>query len=94
MNMKADRPVRGVFVAWDEEEVTVERRDAGTVHDRTVAVARRTVTKYALWSNAVTPANIDAAERYVACNQDEHDNMRVEVFSGKSGNTRRYQPAT
>jgi hypothetical protein len=84
-----NRPTRGVFIAWDEEDVTVERRDAGTVHDRTVAVARRTVTKYALWTNAVTPATIAAAERYAARNQDQHDNVRVEVFSGTSGNIRR-----
>jgi hypothetical protein len=87
--MKDTRPTRGVFIAWDEEEVTIERRDAGTMQDRTVVVARHTVTKYVLWTNAVTQANIAAAESYAARNQDQHDSVRVEVFTSKSGNTRR-----
>lgn len=74
---------KGVFIAWDEEAVDVERRDAGTMRDRTVVVARHIITKDALWTNAVTPETIAAAERYVKQNIDQYDNFRVIVYDGK-----------
>jgi hypothetical protein len=35
-----DHPTSGIFIAWDEEDVTVARLDAGTIHDRTVVVVQ------------------------------------------------------
>ncbi len=86
---KDERPTTGVFVAWDEEDVEVERRDAGTRHDRTVVTSRRTITQYALYCNEITQRNIDAAERYVAMYCSDYDNPRVEVFDGINGNVRK-----
>jgi hypothetical protein len=81
--MTNERPTRGVFIVWDEEDVSLERRDAGTVRDRTVVTGRWTVPKYVLWTNAVAEENIEAAERYAESIKDQHDNVRVEVFDGK-----------
>jgi uncharacterized beta-barrel protein YwiB (DUF1934 family) len=83
---RSDRPTTGVFLAWDDEDVTVERRGAGTVHDRTVVTGRRTITRYALYTSKITAQTIEAAERYVR--DHGHDNMRVQVFDGKNGNRR------
>lgn len=80
----SDRPVTGVFIAWDEEEVDVERRDAGTVWDRTVVVGRRTVTRQALWSNEVSDKTVAAAESYATILKERHAdylNLRVQVFT-------------
>jgi hypothetical protein len=68
-----------VFIAWDEEQVDVERRDIDTVRARTVVTARRTVVKRALWTNAITAETITSAEAYAASIADHHDNVRVLV---------------
>lgn len=78
---RSGRPTSGVFLAWDEEAIEVARRDAGTVHDRTVVTARRTITKQVLWSNAVNARTIEAANRYVAEHAGDHENYRVQVFA-------------
>lgn len=88
MARPSGRPTTGVFIAWDDEDVSVERRDAGTVHDRTVVTARRTIVRQALWSNDVTPETIASAEAYAASIVDQHDRVRVMVFDGKNGNRR------
>ena len=80
------RPTTGVFLVGDEEDVTVERRDAGTRHDRTVVTARRTVKRYALYTNTISDINIAGAEQYASAYG--HDNMRVEVFDGNNGSNR------
>ena len=86
--MANDRPTRGVFITWDEEEITPERHGAGTMQDRTVVVACQTIVKQALWSNTVTDKTIAAAERYAESIKDQYDNVRVQVFTGKPGSTR------
>jgi hypothetical protein len=73
---------------WDEEEVDVSRLDVDTVRSRTIITARRTIPKYVLWTNAISPANVAAAERYAESIRDQYDNVRVQVFSGKPGNCR------
>lgn len=83
-----ERPVTGVFLAWDDEEIDVERSNAGTRFDHTRVTARRIVTRYALWTNAVTEANIKNAEQYVRDYQHDYDNYRVQVFTGRDGNVR------
>lgn len=72
----------GVFIVWDTEDVTVERRDAGTVHDRTVVTSRAVKPVYALWTNDTSGANVAAAERYIATTiAGQYENLRVEVFT-------------
>ena len=78
------RPVTGVFIAWDDEEVDVERRGAGTMQDRTVVVGRRTVVKQTLWTNEVSDKTIASAERYAASITGEYSNVRVQVFTKSS----------
>lgn len=80
----SDRPTTGIFIAWDEEQVDVERRDAGTVRDRTVAVARHTVVRQVFWSASISDANREAAERYADSIKDQYDNVRVQVFTKTS----------
>lgn len=86
--MASDRPTTGIFIAWDAEELTPERRDAGGLHDRTVIVARHTVTRQVLWTSSVTDAHIANAERYADSIRDQYDNVRVQVFTGEPGSTR------
>lgn len=83
-----ERPTTGVFLVWDEEDVSVERRGAGTVHDRTVVTERRTVARHALWTNAVTDETIAAARRYAERVHDQYDNLRVAAYTGPGGNVR------
>lgn len=72
----------GIFVVWDEEDVQLERRDAGTRFDRTVVVERKMKSVYALWTNEVSEKEIAAAVRYVQTDmQDGRANPRVEVFT-------------
>lgn len=75
------KPTTGVFIVWDEEAVDLERRDAGTVRDRTIVTGRFTVPKYVLWTNTVAAENIETAERYAESIKDDHENVRVEVFT-------------
>ena len=81
MAKRDDRATTGVFIAWDEEEVDVERRDAGTRYDYTVATARRTVVKQALWTNEVSDKTIASAEQYILTIKDQYENVRVQVFT-------------
>lgn len=74
------KPKDGVFIVWDEEEVDVARLDIDTVRARTVVKARRTVPKYARWTNATTSENVASAERYAESIRDQHSNVRVEVI--------------
>lgn len=83
------QPTTGVFIARDEEDVTMQRREAGTVRDRTVVMDRRTVTRRALWANKVSDENIAAAERYVANAAEQYENVRVQVFTGATAGSRR-----
>ena len=88
--MATTRPTSGVFIAWDVEDVEVQRRDAGTVRDRTVVTSRHMVTVQTLWTNEVTAANVASAERYAVSIRDQYDNVRVQVFTGGAvGSTRR-----
>lgn len=84
--MQRDKPTSGVFIVWDEEAVDLERREAGTVRDRTVVTGRFTVPKYVLWTNTVAAENIETAERYAENIKDDYKNVRVEVFT--KGNQR------
>jgi hypothetical protein len=71
---------RGIWICWDEEEVQLSRRGAGTVLDRTVVVGRSVKTKRALWSSKVTPKLIASAENYIT--QDHMQgltNLRIET---------------
>ena len=71
---------RGVWICWDEEDVVVERRGAGTIHDRTVVTARNTITKWALWTNEVNETTIMAAESYIKLgHMQDYTNLRVEA---------------
>jgi hypothetical protein len=80
------RPTTGVFIVWDQEEVDVERLDAGTVRDRVVVTGRRVVPKMALYTLAVNPRNVERAEQYVASlkGDDYYPNVRVEVYTAKN----------
>lgn len=85
---KSNRPNKGVFIVWDEEEVDVARLDAGTMHDRTVVVGRKIVHKYALYTYVVSDSNKMAALRYAETIKDDYQNVRVEVFTGAPGSRR------
>lgn len=71
----------GVFIVWDEEQVEADRRDVGTVRDRTVVTARFSVPKYARWTTEISDDNVASAERYAESVRDQYDNVRVEVIT-------------
>lgn len=82
MAQRTGRPTTGVFIAWDDEDVAVERIDAGTIHDRTVVRDRRMVTRYALWSNAITDKLVATATVYASGPAwADYTNVRVVVFT-------------
>lgn len=78
---RSQRPTTGIFIAWDEEEVDVERRDAGTMQDRTVVTGRRTITKRALYTAKVTDKNVSLARGYAESIKADYENVRVQVFT-------------
>ena len=51
------------------------------VRARTVVTARRTVPKYARWTNEITDTNIASAEKYAEGIRDQHENVRVEIIA-------------